>query len=133
MFDFHEKRKIRRIVYSKFFISGVFIVAAFICMSTYERYTIEREMALKLHDRVVEFESLKMRASSLEADVEHLRNERGIEEELRSRFNVIKEGEQVVVIIDDEKEKNEESSKETPETENEEKQSFFERLKFWLP
>lgn len=131
MFDFHEKRKIRRIVYSKPFILGVFIVAAFIFMSTYERYIIEREMALKLHDRVVEFESLKMRASSLEADVEHLRNERGIEEELRSRFNVIKEGEQVVVIIDDEKEKNGESNKETPETQNEGKQSFFEGLRFW--
>lgn len=133
MFDFHEKRKIRRIIYSKLFIAAVFFVAAFIFMSAYERYTIEREMALKLSERVEELESLKMRASSLETDVDHLRNERGIEEELRSRFNVVKEGEQVVVIIDKDKVKSEESKEKTATSGGAKERSFFERLKFWLP
>jgi cell division protein FtsB len=131
MFDFHEKRKIRRVVYSKFFITGIFIVTGFILMSAYERFIIEREMALKLSDRVNVLEQLEMRASSLETRVEHLRNERGIEEELRNRFDVIKEGEQVVVIIDDETKDTGEPTPVMLKSEDGNGQSFLEMLKFW--
>ena len=100
-------------------------------MSVFERFTIEREMALKLSGRAKELETLEMRASSLETRVKHLRNERGIEEELRSRFNVVKEGEQIVVIIDNEPQKtgNASSSDFVPKSAKD--NSFLETLKFW--
>lgn len=131
MFDFHEKRKIRRVIYSKLFILGIFFVTAFIMMSVYERYTIEREMALKLDDRAAELEALKTRAASLEARVEHLRNERGIEEELRNQFDVVKDGEQVVVIIDEDAKTNAEKTASDTSTDKAQEKTFFEMLKFW--
>lgn len=128
MFDFHEKRKIRKVVYSRFFIAGLFIITAVIMMSAYERFRIEREMAAKLELRTLELEALSTRATSLEERVEHMQNERGIEEELRTRFDVAREGEQVVVILD---EQDSSKSATTAEDSRLEQPSFFERLKFW--
>jgi cell division protein FtsB len=104
MFDFHEKRKIRRVLYSKIFIGGVFIVALILARSAYERYRVERDMAGRLLDREQELHELQERALLLESRVDHLRNERGIEEEIRERFDVVRDGEQVVVILEDESE-----------------------------
>lgn len=102
MFDFHEKRKIRRVLYSKLFIGVVFIVALILARSAYERYRVERDMAGRLLDREQELHELQERALLLESRVDHLRNERGIEEEIRERFDVVRDGEQVVVILEDE-------------------------------
>jgi len=131
MFDFHEKRKIRKILYSKIFIGSIFIVAGFILISAYERFTIEREMALKLNDRTEELEAIEVRANTLGARVEHLKNDRGIEEELRKRFDVVKEGEQVVVIIDPETERVNTSSSSKSVPQKTVSNSFFEKIQFW--
>jgi cell division protein FtsB len=131
MFDFHEKRKIRRVVYSKFFIVGIFLVTFLIGRSVFERYTMEREMAEKLENRIEERELLHARAAALESKVKHLRNERGIEEELRTRFDVAREGEQVVIIIDDPEKKEQKSFVSDEEIAESSNTSFFEMLKFW--
>lgn len=132
MFDFHEKRKIRSIVFSKVSIALLFFLTFFVGMSAYERYGVEREMERRLEVREGELETLKLRAVALEADVEHLRNERGIEEEIRSRFDVAKDGEQVVVILDDE---DDEDATVVPVREKEEaketEQTWWDMLKFW--
>ncbi len=101
MFDFQEKRRIRQIVYSRFFIGAIFLIGILIANSAYNRYTVEREMAVKRDSKLQELEELRVRAAALESNIEHLENDRGIEEELRSRFDVVKEGEQVVVILED--------------------------------
>jgi hypothetical protein len=54
----------------------------------------------KLDAKKASLEELKGRASVLESKVEYLENERGIEEELRNRFDVAKEGEQVIILLD---------------------------------
>ncbi len=101
MFDFHEKRKIRQLVYSKVFIGFLFLVSLLIGHSAYERYSVEREMAFKRDEKAEELFKLQERATVLESKISHLENERGIEAELRSRFDVAKEGEQVVVILEE--------------------------------
>jgi cell division protein FtsB len=132
MFDFHEKRKIRRVIYSKVSIGFVFIVALVIGVSVYERFVVEREMAVKLGERSEELETLKTRAALLESKVDHLRNERGIEEELRSRFDVVREGEQVVIILDDQHANSKEKTANTDRVQKESaSKSFFDFLKFW--
>ncbi len=132
MFDFHEKRKIRRVIYSKISIGVVFIVALVIGVSVYERFVVEREMAVKLDERSGELESLKTRAALLESKVDHLKNERGIEEELRSRFDVVREGEQVVIILDDQHANlNEKTTNEVGIHGEDTEKSFIDFLKFW--
>ncbi len=131
MFDFHEKRKIRRIVYSKVFIGAIFLFALLMGKSVYERFTIEREMALKLEERMKELHTLEERAALLESKVEHLKNDRGIEEELRTRFDVAKEGEQVVIIVEKPDEKEQKQTVQGSAIPSSQGSSFVKRLKFW--
>ncbi len=134
MFDFHEKRKIRGILYSKT-VSGILLLFAFLMsISVYDRFSVAHEIKEKLEVRTDELEMLQTRAESLEAKVRYLEDDRGIEEELRNRFDVAKEGEQVVVLVQEEEKQNV-----TPTTtassistdEKDSKTSFLELLKFW--
>jgi len=104
MFGFYEKRKIKRIIYSK----GFFGVLAMLCLcmsyAAYGAYgkmqgTIERRAELS-----EELAELEQHATALEADIEHLHDSRGVESELRSRYEVGLEGEEVIVLVEDEEE-----------------------------
>ncbi len=66
--------------------------------SVYERYTIERDMASRLAEAEAKLETLQQQKSSLEGHVEYLRDDRGLEEEIRSNFDVARSGEQVVIL-----------------------------------
>lgn len=101
MFDYQEKRKIRSWLYSKTAVIVILALTVLLSISTYERYTVEREMYARQRVREAELKELEARSALLENKVEHLENERGVEEELRSRFDVAKNGERVVVIIDE--------------------------------
>lgn len=129
MFDFHEKRKIRSILYSKWLIACIFMLSALLSVSVYHRYTAAKDMRDKLETKKAELSELEQRAQALESKVEYLKNERGVEEELRNRFDVVKEGEQMVVLLDD---REEGTSKLTnPEEVDPPERSFWDFLKFW--
>ncbi len=134
MFDFHEKRKIRSILYSRWVVLGIFLLAAFFLTAVYDRYIVAIEMKEKLDVKRAEFDELNQRAQALESKVKYLEGDRGIEEELRNRFDVIKEGEQVVILLDERRKEegntNISSRAISAETETESK-SFFDFLKFW--
>lgn len=90
-------------------------------------------MEERLKESQTRLDSLHQRAELLQSKVEYMEDERGIEEELRNRFDVIKEGEQVIVLIDDRTQKESSTSLLTT-SEIEEattSSSFFEKLKFW--
>ena len=111
MFDFHEKRKIRNIVYSKPVVFLLVLVSIFFAHSVYNRYTVAQDMQMKLEVRKIELKDLETRAQTLEARVLYLQNERGVEEELRNRFDVVKEGEQMVIFLDEKRGKGEPSAR----------------------
>lgn len=132
MFDFHEKRKLRNFFYSRVTIALLFALSAFISLSVYDRYEVAHEMEGKLEAKQAELEALQTRAAALEAKVRYLENDRGLEEELRNRFDVVREGEQTVILIDSRE--NEEKPKTVPvgiETQPSTDESFLERFKFW--
>ena len=127
MFDFHEKRKIRSILYSKITVLFLVLLSGLLSFSVYNRFTVAEDMRVKLETKRAELEELQMRANLLESKVEYLENERGLEEELRSRFDVVKEGEQVIILVDKE-EKSQKSTTNTPSTDeatDTEERSFF--------
>lgn len=131
MFDFQEKRKIRGWVYSKVTIVILFVLVILTSISVVERFKVEREMVEKREEKEQELQALKQRASLLESKVEHLKDSRGVEEELRNRFDVAKEGEQVVVIVGKEGEqKNIENLGNPPGTK--EPVSFWLKVKQWF-
>ena len=132
MFDFHEKRKIRGILYSKITIGILFILLLFLLYATYGRYQVAGEMEAKLYAKQAELEELKQRAEVLDAKVEYLKHDRGLEEELRNRFDVAREGEETVILIDTRKGSQEKNEVQIPtDTEPQQESSFFERLMFW--
>ena len=101
MFDFHEKRKLRRLIYSKVTIGVVLILCLLLAVSAFKRFEKEREIAAKRAEAEAELATLVEQAKNLEADIARLRNDRGLETEIRDRFDVVKPGEQAVIIIDD--------------------------------
>ena len=132
MFDFHEKRKIRSILYSKWGVFLIVLATALLATSVYSRYTAASDMEEKLESRRTALHELEVRAQMLQSKVEYLENERGVEEELRNRFDVAKEGEQVIILLDSKKEKNVGNAPslehtDVPKTEK----SFFDLVKFW--
>lgn len=89
-------------------------------------------MAARKEEQEEELEALQQRAQALEANVDHLMDERGIEEELRNRFDVAKEGEQVVIILDDEDASNSDlDALSEPPGNGDPGHSFWSRFKFW--
>ena len=133
MFDFHEKRKIRSFLYSKWVVFSILGVSLLFGTAVYDRYTVAEEMKAKLETKKKELAELEHRAQALESKVRYLEGERGIEEELRNRFDVVKEGEQVVILLDERGEKEAVSVSESTTTSNTEvrKGGFFDFLKFW--
>lgn len=100
MFDFHEKRKIKSWLFSKPAIILLLAASAFLATSVYDLYGKERATAKKHAERAAELAELIAHADALEAEVTYMQSERGIEEEIRDRFDVVKEGEQAVIILE---------------------------------
>ena len=114
-------------VYSKAAIVFLLIPIGFLSVSVYERYQKERETREKRIERSEELLLLQEQAKNLEEKVNAAESERGIEAEIRSRYDVAKEGEQVVIIIDEEAD----NVQDIVEASEVERRSFFDRLKFW--
>lgn len=127
MFDFHEKRKIRRWLYSWYAIGFILCIALFIGHGAWERFVVEREMLEKRTEVERELREQEERRAVIEEKVEHLQEDRGIEEEIRNRFDVAKEGEQVVIIVGDE----EVGTETAPQEEPQKVDSFWSFLPFW--
>jgi len=134
MFDFHEKRKMRSILYSKPIIALLFGLAILLSFSVYNRYTVAVDMEAKLDAKHVELNKLKERAQVLQAKVDFLENDRGVEEELRNRFDVAREGEKVIILLDSKDGQNK-AGQNLPVVQGsgfgEAPKGFFSRLKFW--
>lgn len=100
MLGFQEKRNLRRILYSK--ITLIVLAALFLLMlqATWGVWGKARETRLLKDRHEKTLAELKDRAAALQAEVDRLTSERGIEEEVRSKFDVGREGESVLIITD---------------------------------
>ncbi len=128
MFDFHEKRRIKSWLYSHTSIAVLFVFIIFMSISILERFEKEREMAAKRAESAAELKQMRERAATLGAKVREAESQRGLEAEIRDRYDVAKEGEQVVVIVDEAREQATTSTARPP---SRPAPSFLEYLKFW--
>tara|TARA_B100001939_G_C16625900_1_gene481322 strand:- start:73 stop:486 length:414 start_codon:yes stop_codon:yes gene_type:complete len=102
MFDFHQKRKLRSVINSRWTQAFILLLAGMVGWSAFVRYEIAMEMKER---RLVEEQQaavLEERKNALAEEVRYLSSERGIEAEMRRQFDVALPGEQVVVIVEDE-------------------------------
>ncbi len=99
MIDFQQKRKINNILYSKVSFVVLLILLVFLGRSTYNIYSKYKISSDNYASAKRDYNSLKARKDMLESEITRLKTDIGIEEEIRSKFNVAKPGETVVTVI----------------------------------
>jgi cell division protein FtsB len=100
MLEFQERKKIRRILYSKWVFAALVIalvVLARAALGVYGKYNDSKENLRVASD---DLNSLESRQSTLQSEIGKLSTERGMEEEIRDTFQVAKDGEQVAIIVE---------------------------------
>jgi cell division protein FtsB len=120
MLDIHQKRKLRSFLYNRYTLSGLAIIFVLLLHSTwtvYEKKRASEEMRRLAEEKV---DSLVQRKGDLEQKIERLSTEIGLEEEIRAKFGVAKEGEKVVVYVPNSEELSEKSNT---------KKSIWQRIK----
>jgi cell division protein FtsB len=100
MFDFQEKKRVRKALYSKPVLIGLVLALAGLAHATWGVYgkylDTSRNEALAEKDEA----TLKARAEALQANIARLSTRQGKEEEIRTKYGFTKDGEGVIVIVD---------------------------------
>lgn len=99
---------------------GVILLLGFSVWGVYFKYRETKEKKVELQK---EMSTLEAREASLKAKLANFDTERGIEEEIRSKFQVAKEGEGVILLV----EPNEKST-----TTSTDARSVWEKMLGWL-
>jgi cell division protein FtsB len=101
MIDIQQKRKLRVVMYHKVTLGvlSVFVLLALhSTWAVYKKKTDSEEMKKISLANVLE---LRQRNEDLTGKIDRLNTEEGVEEEIRSKFSVAKENENMVVIVPD--------------------------------
>ena len=99
MLEFQERKKIRRILYSKWVFAALIVALFFMtraALGVYEKYNDSGENLRVASD---DLNSLENRQNTLQSEIGKLSTTRGMEEEIRDTFQVAKDGEQVAIIV----------------------------------
>ena len=97
----NKKGHLPGIIFSKATLVVLMVLCAFMAVSVFKRYTVERDMAERRYAVESEYHELETRRDSLLERVNYLKGDSGRESEVRKHFDVAREGEQVVIIVDD--------------------------------
>ena len=80
-------------------VTGVFFLFAFMARGAFHIYEKERVSNDDLEKVENEYQDYTARAAALESGIAKLESDRGVEEEIRNKFRVTKDGEKMVVIV----------------------------------
>lgn len=101
MAEFKKKDK-NSFWYSPLFLVLLFVFILFLIYSIIGLIKKDKETARKKEMVLSRIESLEEREDSLKKDISKLETEEGLEDVIRNKLPVIKEGEKMVVIVDEE-------------------------------
>lgn len=124
MREFQQKQIFKEKLYSKTTVFILLVLALLLAKGVVNIYIKERESRKNKEEAELELINMQNRAEELKQASERLKTPVGIEQEIRSKFGVAKEGEKVILIVEEE---------ETALVEKEEGffWRFFKVLKFW--
>lgn len=103
MREFKKKDK-HSFWYSPLSIIILFCLLLFSIYKVINLIKIEKETSYKKEKVLDKIDDLEKRKLDLNKEITKMNTEQGIEEAIRDRFNVIKEGEKVLVIVDNKEE-----------------------------
>jgi cell division protein FtsB len=101
MIEFQKKNRVRRIVYSPVVLIFLLILLLLLLrgvLNVHNRAVLSKN---NLKREQIELNKIVERERSLESSLEYLKTDQGIENEIRSKFRAVKEGEKLAVILDD--------------------------------
>lgn len=102
MLDFQQKWKVKSFMYSKGMHMFLFIVALYSLFSAYTVYQKKRQSDIDVKGAEQRLLALSAKEVGLLQEIDHLQTDEGLEAEIRSKYSVAKEKEQVVVLVEDE-------------------------------
>ncbi len=100
MLEFQKKKKIKNLIYSKLALILILFILFLFVKATVDFYQKEVESRNRKDRAQKELIDLQKRKEGLENRIKRLDSPVGVEEELRQRFDLVKEGEQTILIGD---------------------------------
>ncbi len=125
MFTFYERRKLRRVLYSKPAVVVLLLIAVFLGNAAYNAWDKASIAKNKRMEVAAELGVLQAREAMLRERIAYLETDKGKEEELRKQFDVGKEGEYAIVVVEKEANVPLDANRDT-------EKSFFERMLDWF-
>ncbi len=124
MREFQQKQIFKEKLYSKTTVFILLVLALLLAKGAVNIYIKERESRKNKEEAELELINMQNRAEELKQASERLKTPVGIEQEIRSKFGVAKEGEKVILIVEEEET--------APVVEKEGfLEGVFKALKFW--
>jgi len=98
--DFQQKRKVRNILYSKVTMIALLVLAIVLARGSFGIFMKAQSSMNSLRDTSKEYADLEARKETLTDNIAKLKTSEGIEEEIRSKYSVAKNGEVDIVVMD---------------------------------
>jgi cell division protein FtsB len=103
MKNFQEKNKFRQIVQSKV---ALMFLTALILFFAYNVFNLVNKMKDTIKNRKIaenKIEELQKQKTELLENIDKLKTDKGVEENIRDKFGLAKEGEGMIVVVDEKK------------------------------
>ncbi len=100
MREFQDKKRLRKLLYSKLSVWALLIMILFFAHATWKVYQKSRASAAYTAQAEISLKKLKDRQNVLTSELSRLDTEEGVEEEIRAKYGVSKPGEEMVIIVD---------------------------------
>lgn len=126
MQHFRKKQQFKRRLYSKLVLILLFVALLFVAHGTWGIFQKARQSKQLLERAQAEKAELAEKQAAIEYRIDRMKTQTGIEEEIRSKFDVAREGEQLIVIVENEEEV------EIEEEESKGISGFFTTLFSWM-
>ncbi len=121
MAEYQKNQKWQNILYSKGSLIALSVFLLLLIYSIFKTVPKNREAVRNRNIAMRQYQNLSSEAALLKAQVEKLKTADGVEESVRDKFRVIKEGEGLVVIVDE--------PKDEPKNENPDNKGLWSFLK----
>ena len=116
MRDFQEKKRFKHIVQSWPVLIFLSILLLFFATGVFRFMVKMRETTKNREIAEMKVFELQQAKEKLSKDIENLKTEKGLEENIREKFGLAKEGEDLIIVVD---------SKENLELDDKKKQNYF--------
>lgn len=100
MREYQERRRLKKLLHSRYAIAGLAILCLIVANSLWGVYAKYRKSQDIVARAATEAATLRAREVSLQQSIAEMGTAEGREREVRDRFGAVKDGERLIVLID---------------------------------